>query len=107
MITVDLNQNIQEIEEGKGLVELAKDKTRKLSMVLAEMLKTSQKGDAIKYLDWAIDLAQKGKIEVDNSDYDSLMTFIKEHQQLMVLVKAQLIKAFKQAKEVKPSKKAA
>lgn len=74
-------------------------KETSLARVLANQLVSSQKGDAIKYLDWAISLFGTGEITVDDSDFTTIRTFVSELQTLNNLVKGQLIRKLDEQKK--------
>jgi hypothetical protein len=88
------------IDLQKPLLELdgSDSKGDPLAKWLANMLKVSRTGDAIKYLDWAIELTKSGVLELDDSDYDALKQFIKEDSTVVNLVKGQLLREFLNAK---------
>lgn len=88
-----------DLTDEEGSKDGIKATNEKLSKTLATMLKASQEGDALKLLDWAIELYKVGKVEVDESDFDWLTNFIKNHKQSWALVRGQLLRAFNEAKE--------
>lgn len=48
-----------------------------LATILSEWLVSSPKGNALKYLDWAVELRKEGGIVVSNhEDYDVLYEFV-------------------------------
>jgi hypothetical protein len=55
------------------------------------MLVTATKGDALKFMAWALKLHAGESIEIDPSDLETLKSFIKEHEQLTILSKAQIL----------------
>jgi hypothetical protein len=87
MKKVDLNKAIKDLDgielEGSNLGKLA-----------AQMLVTSSKGDALKYMAWALKLHAGESLELDPTDFDTLKTFIKDHDQLTILSKAQMLECF-------------
>ena len=66
------------------------DTGQKLNRVLATLLKQSSTGDGRKYRDWAIDLTMNGKIQVDKSDFDNVLQFVRGNQQAWALVRGAL-----------------
>jgi len=65
-----------------------------LGKLVAQMLVTSSKGDALKYMAWALKLHAGEELELDPSDKETLKNFIKDHDQLTVLSKAQMLQCF-------------
>lgn len=61
-------------------------------VLVAEMLVTESKGDAIKFFDWAINLNSKKTIEVDESDLLKIKQLINDNARLTILVKAQFLR---------------
>jgi hypothetical protein len=62
-----------------------------LGKLVANILATSNKGDAAKMWHWALKLHAGEELELDPSDVETLKTFIKENEQLTVLSKAQAL----------------
>lgn len=87
MKKIDLNKAITDLDgnaiEGSNLGKL-----------VAQMLVTSSKGDALKYMAWALKLHAGETLELDPSDKETLKNFIKDHEQLTVLSKAQMLQCF-------------
>lgn len=87
MKKIDLNKAITDLDgnaiEGSNLGKL-----------VAQMLVTSSKGDALKYMAWALKLHAGEVLELDPSDKENLKNFIKDHEQLTVLSKAQMLQCF-------------
>ena len=67
--------------------------------VLANQLATSSEGDPIKYYDWATALWAGEPISVDQSDLSKLIEFVKASPNLVVLSRAQLLKALEKYKK--------
>jgi len=65
-----------------------------LGKLVAQMLSTTNKGDALKYMAWAIKLHNGEELELDPTDFETLKSFIKDHEQLTVLSKAQMLQCF-------------
>lgn len=72
---------------------------------LATMLKTATEGDALKHLCWAIELFYDRPIELDQSDFEYLLKFVKEDKRFIALIKAQIYQAISACKptEAKPA----
>lgn len=66
--------------------------------VLAGVMISEVKGDAIKYFDWAVNLNKKNVIEIDESDFIKLKSLVSETEKLTILLKAQLLKYFETLK---------
>ncbi|HVY69677.1 MAG TPA: hypothetical protein VHH73_07085 [Verrucomicrobiae bacterium] len=88
---LDLNKPLREVDGSEAGAD-------PLSKWLATMLKSSRSGDAVKYLDWAIELTKSGKLELDTADFDHLRDFVKNDSTIVALVKGQLLKEFIAAK---------
>ena len=61
---------------------------------LATVLVSQPEGDVIKLYDWGLKLYNGQPIEIDRSDREYLVNFIKKSNQLTLLVKKQLLDAF-------------
>jgi hypothetical protein len=59
--------------------------------LLANTLIQQSKGDAIKYWEWALSLNKGEVLDLDSSDQETLKNFIKDHEQLTILTKAQVL----------------
>lgn len=66
--------------------------------VLAGVMISEVKGDAIKYFDWAVSLNKRKVIEIDESDFIKLKSLVSETEKLTILLKAQLLKYFETLK---------
>jgi len=62
--------------------------------IIANTLIQQSKGDALKFWGWALKLNQKEELELDDSDYSTLKDFVKSHEGLPILTKAQCLKSF-------------
>lgn len=60
-------------------------------VLLAELLISETKGNAIKLFEWAMKLNKKEAIEVDSSDLIMLKTLLNETERLPMLAKAQIL----------------
>ena len=61
---------------------------------LAAALANSNKGDALKFWEWAKKLYQGEVLDLDKSDQETLKSFISESASFTVLSKAQLLNQF-------------
>lgn len=84
--TVDLNSKLKDYSDGKQ-VELPET----LAQCLAQMLKTSQTQEVVKFYGWFVSLSTTGKLTLDQADRDALESFIKGHQGAVLLLKGQLL----------------
>lgn len=98
-ITINLDKPLMDLSDAPAAVDGLKATDQKLNVILAQMLKASTEGDALKYLTWAIDLFSHGKIEVDESDHEHLVSFLKSNKQTWALVRGQLLREFAAAKD--------
>ena len=84
---INLNKAIKDLDgieiEGSNLAKL-----------VAQMLASSSKGDALKYMAWALKLHAGENLELDPTDKETLKNFIKDHEQLTILSKAQMLDCF-------------
>ena len=87
MKTINLNKAITDLD-GKDI------EGSNLGKLVAQMLVSSSKGDALKYMAWALKLHAGESLELDPSDVETLKNFIKDHDQLTILSKAQMIECF-------------
>lgn len=95
---LDLNRPVLDTSDDPDAVDGLKPTPEKLSRVMATILKQDTAGDALKYLDWAIDLHRTGRITVDAADLDHLTDFVSNHKGVWALVRGQLRRALLQAK---------
>lgn len=65
-----------------------------MGKLVAQMLVNGSKGDALKYFHWAQKLHKGEPLELDPSDSETLKNFIKDNDQLTILVKAQALACF-------------
>lgn len=63
--------------------------------IIAATLARDTKGDALKYWEWALKLQKGEALELDTSDSDHLKNFIKTHEGLTNILKAQALGKFK------------
>lgn len=97
MTTIDLKKPLLNLEN-----EEIKDETGKsviIGILLAQQLISSNEGDALKFLDWAITLKEGKPLILDSSDKQTLETFIKGSKTLTNLGKGRILKEILAAKE--------
>lgn len=85
----DLNGKFIEVEAGHA------------GKLLASALSSSNKGNAIKLMDWAIKLWNKQEIDLDDSDKEILKGIIDTTEFLSLLAKREILLAIKAAEEAK------
>lgn len=83
MKTVDLNFDLVGLDGSKVAVA---------GELIAGLLMSETKGDAVKFFDWAMTLNKKESIQVDDSDLGKLKTLIETSEKITILVKAPVIK---------------
>lgn len=69
-----------------------------IGRTLGLALVTQPKGDALKLYSWALDMNRGNKIELDQSDFETLKTFVKETEILNVILKAQALEIMNDSK---------
>lgn len=91
-IILDLNQKLADLDgnpiEGQLLGE-----------AVSNRLVSVSRGNAIKYLDWAIALHKGKKLELDQADYQELYKFVEDQPDLTILAKGQIIKLMLASKD--------
>lgn len=85
---IQLNKNLigldgQEIEQSN------------MGKLLAQILVSANKGDALKFWTWANKLHAGEDLDLDPSDAETLKNFIKDSEQLTILSKAQILSEMK------------
>jgi hypothetical protein len=60
---------------------------------------SQNQSNPIKYFDWALKLYNKQPIEVDEADLEEIKKFVKEHQQIFIIVKAPLLRYLNELKQ--------
>lgn len=84
------------------LLQLDGSKFENAGKVIAGVLVSDTKdNDAIKLYGWALQLYEGKSISLDNSDFNKLRTFVNNHPNIFVLVKAQVINYLDSIKESK------
>lgn len=97
-ITIDLNKPFLNLDNEPHKLN-AKD-TQTLGKLLGSVLANFNKGNAIKYTDWALDLWRGRTIQVDEADKKELLKFIQDNEGLTNLMKAQMEKAVTESSEL-------
>jgi len=87
MKNIDLNFLIKDIS-GNEI------KDANAGRLLANALVFTSNGDIFKHYDWAKSLAEGKSISIDRSDAEYLRYFITKHDNLSILVKAQILEVF-------------
>ena len=95
MKKLDLNFSFVGIDENP-LIEKGEEVIA--GKVLAGLIMSEVKGDAIKYFDWAVSLNKGNVIEIDESDFIKLKSLVSETEKMTILPKAQLLKYFETLK---------
>ena len=84
---IDLNKAIKDLD-GKEI------EGSNLGKLVAQMLASANKGDALKYMSWALKFHEGTSVELDPSDVETLKNFVKDNEQLTNLSKAQILEVF-------------
>lgn len=88
---VDLNKPIKNL---KG--EAVKDSATMGEILADRMAGSSNVGDSIKWLTWAIDLSNGKPIEVDKSDINKIKDFLQKPEYFNVLVAGRILEAIEE-----------
>ena len=59
--------------------------------LIANSLVQQSKGDALKFWEWALSLNKGTVLDLDTSDQGTFKSFIKDHEYLPILTKAQIL----------------
>jgi hypothetical protein len=90
---MELNFNFNFVDlEGKEMQDNNAGKT------LANALAYSQDGNAFKFWDWARKLFKGDKLNLDESDTQTLKSFIESNKSFVVISRAQLLHVFNKTK---------
>jgi len=84
MLTINLNVPLLTLE-GTEVPDTNQGK------LLANLLISGSKGQAIKQYDWAMTLWKKGVLQVDKTDFDTVRALVDSAEQLTILAKAQIL----------------
>ena len=96
MKKIDLNKSVLGLD-GVEIKENGKIVT--MGYALGNFLVGANKGEALKYYDWAVALHNGKTITLDGSDFKKIYSFVEDHDQLTILVKAQILKELDKATE--------
>ena len=86
---IDLNFNLLGLD-GEALLD-EKKQTVNAGKTIANYLVQQSKGDALKFWDWAVALNKGEVLDLDTSDQGTFKSFIKDHEYLPILTKAQIL----------------
>lgn len=86
------HKSMKEINLNIELKDLNGNVVAYAGQVLAGVLMSETKGDAVKFFDWAISLNKKESIMVDSSDFAKLKDLVSSTEKLTILAKAPIIK---------------
>ena len=89
--TVDLNFYLKDLE-GKEMPDLHAGKT------LANNLSLSTEGDALKHMAWAMAFFKQEPVDLDESDLNTLTSYVKNHTKMVALVKSQILQYLEEVK---------
>lgn len=62
-----------------------------MGKILAQLLISETKGDALKFWDWAMKLHKGEVLDLDKSDQEVFKNFVKETEKLPIITKAQIL----------------
>lgn len=94
-MTLDFNFTIKDLSDN----DLKQGDTPiTATRVVANLLVQATKGDALKHYEWAQKLIKGEPLELDTSDTEYLKKFISDTDKIIILIKAQIQKAFLQGK---------
>lgn len=85
---MDLNFNLLSLD-GQEIADAHAGK------LLANVLVSAGKGDAMKYWTWAQKLYAGEELSLDPSDMETLKNFVKESDTMSILAKAQILERIK------------
>lgn len=81
---IDLNSALVDLD-GKEIAD------SNMGKILAQLLISETKGDALKFWDWAMKLHKGEVLDLDKSDQEVFKTFVKETEKLPIITKAQIL----------------
>ena len=84
MIKIDLNVKLKGLDGNDIPGEI-------IGKNIANVLVSENKGDALKYYDWAVKLYKGEPINVDRADFDKIKAFINDSDRIAILLKAQAL----------------
>jgi hypothetical protein len=65
-----------------------------IGKIVAQALVQSSRGDALKFWHWATKMHEGSTLDLDPTDTETLKTFIKDNDNLTILLKAQALACF-------------
>ena len=65
-----------------------------IGKIVAQALVQSSRGDALKFWHWANKMHEGSSLDLDPTDTETLKTFIKDNDNLTILLKAQALECF-------------
>jgi hypothetical protein len=72
--------------------------TETLNKIIGNTLVASNKGETLKFYDWAVKIYKGESIHVDAADLKKIRDFVDNHAEMYILCKAQLLKIIDEAK---------
>jgi hypothetical protein len=90
---IDLNFELLGLD-GVALLD-EKRQTVNVAKTVANYLVQQSKGDALKFWDWAVALNKGEVLDLDSSDQETFKAFIKDHEYLPIITKAQILHKLK------------
>jgi hypothetical protein len=94
---VSLNFYLKDLE-GKEMPDFHAGK------LLANNLSMATEGDALKYMAWALGFFKNESVSLDESDLNSLISYVKNHQRMIALAKGPLLSYLEDLKLSKDEK---
>ena len=85
---IDLNFNLLDLDG--NIIENAN-----AGKLIANSLVQQSKGDALKFWEWALALNKGESLELDFSDLETFISFVKDNENFAIIAKAQILKALK------------
>jgi saccharopine dehydrogenase-like NADP-dependent oxidoreductase len=83
---------MKKVELNFDVTDLEGRKIANAGQLLAGLLMSETKGDAVKYFDWAMTLQKLEPIQLDASDLSKVKALISETEKLTILAKAPILK---------------
>lgn len=83
---------MKEVNLNFDLLGLDGSKVAKAGELIAGVLMSEVKGDAVKFFDWAVTFNKGETVQMDASDLTKLRTLVETSEKITILVKAPVIK---------------
>ena len=83
---------MKEVDLNFELVNLDDAPIGNAGQLVANLLMSETKGDAVKFFDWAMTLNKKAAVQMDASDLTKLKALLAETEKVTLLAKAQILK---------------